>query len=123
MVYSRKYFQEDLEDFGRFDDQGASESGKSMAAIELEEWEGRASNFTKIRGVKERRDYPYRETEELYTEQLRPWMTRGEKAVRGFQKQISRHDFEMERGGKLMGRGGIGPRRIGWLYDQKRKAL
>ena len=32
--------QEDLEDFSRFPDQGAVESGRSLEAIQLETWEG-----------------------------------------------------------------------------------
>ena len=50
VVYSRKYFQEDLEDFGRFEDQGASESGKSMAAIELENGKAGIRILPEIRG-------------------------------------------------------------------------
>jgi antitoxin component YwqK of YwqJK toxin-antitoxin module len=68
VVYSKKYFQEDLEDFGRFADQGASESGKSLAAIELEEWEGKGSEFYhKFAGDPKRGGtLQIRETEELY---------------------------------------------------------
>ena len=39
-IYSRKYYQNDLEDFGRFSDEGGiSTTGKSMAALELAKWE------------------------------------------------------------------------------------
>ena len=41
-IYSRKYYQDDLEDFGRFSDEGISTTGKSMAALELAKWEGKA---------------------------------------------------------------------------------
>lgn len=67
-IYSRKYFQDDYEDFGRFEDQGAAESGKSLAAIELEEWEGTGSEFYhKFAGDPKRGGILHiRQTEELY---------------------------------------------------------
>ena len=67
-VYSRKYFQDDLEDFGRFEDEGLSTIGKSMAALELATWEGRASDFFfKFAGDPKRGGLVHiRETEELY---------------------------------------------------------
>ena len=34
-IYSRKYYQDDLEDFGRFSDEGISTTGKGMAALNL----------------------------------------------------------------------------------------
>ena len=40
-----KFYQNDLEDFGRFPDQGAVESGRSLDAIQLETWEGKGSEF------------------------------------------------------------------------------
>ena len=68
IVYSRKYFEDDFEDFGRFEDQGASESGKSLAAIELEKWEGTGTEFyQKFAGDPGRGGTLHiRETEELY---------------------------------------------------------
>ena len=68
-VYSQRYFQNDLEDFGRFDNEGASASGKSLASLELEEWEGTGSDFYgKFAGDPKRGGTLYiRETEELYT--------------------------------------------------------
>jgi len=68
IVYSRKYFQDDFEDFGRFADQGASESGKSLAALELENWEGTGAQFYKKFAGDPRRGgtLHIRETEELY---------------------------------------------------------
>ena len=68
-VYSQRYFQNDLEDFGRFDNEGASASGKSLASLELEEWEGTGSDFyVKFAGDPKRGGTLYiRETEELYT--------------------------------------------------------
>jgi antitoxin component YwqK of YwqJK toxin-antitoxin module len=68
IVYSRKYFQDDYEDLGRFEDQGASESGKSLAAIELEKWEGTGAEFYhKFAGDPKRGGILHiRETEELY---------------------------------------------------------
>ena len=89
VVYSRKYFQEDLEDFGRFEDQGASESGKSMAAIELEEWEGKGSEFyQKFAGDPKRGGIIHiRETEELYTGTITAMDDKGRKeAVLRFSK-------------------------------------
>ena len=51
VVYSQRYFQHDLEDFGRFDSEGAVESGRSLASLELAEWEGTELNFIKnLRG-------------------------------------------------------------------------
>ena len=68
IVFSRRYFQDDFEDFGRFEDQGASESGKSLAALELEKWEGNGAEFyQKFAGDPGRGGTLYiRETEELY---------------------------------------------------------
>jgi antitoxin component YwqK of YwqJK toxin-antitoxin module len=89
VVYTRKYFQEDLEDFGRFEDQGASESGKSMAAIELEEWEGKGSEFyQKFAGDPKRGGIIHiRETEELYTGTITAMDDKGRKeAVLRFSK-------------------------------------
>jgi antitoxin component YwqK of YwqJK toxin-antitoxin module len=67
-IYSRKYFQDDLEDFGRFSDEGISTSGKSMAALELAKWEGKAEDFYfKFAGDPKRGGLVHiRETEELY---------------------------------------------------------
>ncbi len=68
-VYSQKYFQNDMEDFGRFENEGSSETGKSMASLELAEWEGKGSEFyAKFAGDPKRGGTLYiRETEELYT--------------------------------------------------------
>ena len=68
-IYSRKYYQDDLEDFGRFPDQGSIESGRSLSAIELEEWEGNGLEFyQKFAGDPKRGGFLYiRETEEPYT--------------------------------------------------------
>ena len=41
----QRYFQNDLEDFGRFDSEGAVESGRSLASLELAEWEGTGAEF------------------------------------------------------------------------------
>ena len=67
-IYSRKYYQDDLEDFGRFSDEGISTTGKSMAALELAKWEGKAEDFYfKFAGdPKTGRFVHIRETEELY---------------------------------------------------------
>ena len=67
-IYSRKYFQDDLEDFGRFSDEGISTTGKSMAALELAKWEGKAEDFYfKFAGDPKRGGLVHiRETEELY---------------------------------------------------------
>ena len=67
-IYSRKYYQDDLEDFGRFEDEGISTSGKSMAALELAKWEGKAEDFFfKFAGDPKRGGLIHiRETEELY---------------------------------------------------------
>lgn len=69
IVYSRKFYQDDLEDFGKFEDDGISESGKSLAAIELEEWEGKGSEFYyKFAGDPKRGGTLFiRETKEPYT--------------------------------------------------------
>jgi antitoxin component YwqK of YwqJK toxin-antitoxin module len=68
-VYSQKYFQNGMEDFGRFENEGASESGKSMASLELAEWEGNGVEFyTKFAGDPKRGGLLHiRETEELYS--------------------------------------------------------
>ena len=68
-VYSQKYFQNGMEDFGRFENEGASETGKSMASLELAEWEGNGLEFyTKFAGDPKRGGLLHiRETEELYT--------------------------------------------------------
>ena len=68
-IYSRKYYQDDLEDFGRFPDQGSIESGRSLSAIELQEWEGTGLDFyQKFAGDPKRGGVLYiRETEELFT--------------------------------------------------------
>ena len=68
-VYSQRYFQNDLEDFGRFENEGAAASGKSLASLELEEWEGTGSEFyIKFAGDPKRGGTLHiRETEELYT--------------------------------------------------------
>lgn len=67
-IYSRKFYQDDLEDFGRFSDEGISTSGKSMAALELAKWEGKAEDFFfKFAGDPKRGGLVHiRETEELY---------------------------------------------------------
>jgi antitoxin component YwqK of YwqJK toxin-antitoxin module len=67
-IYSRKYYQDDLEDFGRFSDEGISTSGKSMAALELAKWKGKAEDFYfKFAGDPKRGGLVHiRETEELY---------------------------------------------------------
>ena len=67
-IYSRKYYQDDLEDFGRFADEGISTTGKSMAALELAKWEGKAEDFYfKFAGDPKRGGLVHiRETEELY---------------------------------------------------------
>ena len=67
-IYSRKYYQDDLEDFGRFSDEGISTTGKSMAALELAKWEGKAEDFYfKFAGDPKRGGLVHiRETEELY---------------------------------------------------------
>ena len=67
-IYSRKYYQDDLEDFGRFSDEGVSTTGKSMAALELAKWEGKAEDFYfKFAGDPKRGGLVHiRETEELY---------------------------------------------------------
>jgi antitoxin component YwqK of YwqJK toxin-antitoxin module len=68
-VYSQRYFQNDLEDFGRFENEGAAASGKSLAALELAEWEGTGAEFyIKFAGDPNRGGTLHiRETEELYT--------------------------------------------------------
>ena len=68
-IYSQRYFQNDLEDFGRFENEGASVSGKSLASLELAEWQGTGSEFyTKFAGDPNRGGTLHiRETEELYT--------------------------------------------------------
>jgi antitoxin component YwqK of YwqJK toxin-antitoxin module len=68
-VYSQKYFQDGMEDFGRFENEGTSEAGKSMASLELAEWEGNGIEFyTKFAGDPKRGGLLHiRETEELYT--------------------------------------------------------
>jgi antitoxin component YwqK of YwqJK toxin-antitoxin module len=68
-VYSQKYFQNGMEDFGRFENEGASETGKSLASLELAEWEGNGLEFyTKFAGDPKRGGLLHiRETEELYT--------------------------------------------------------
>ena len=67
-IYSRKYYQDVLEDFGRFSDAGISTTGKSMAALELAKWEGKAEDFYfKFAGDPKRGGLVHiRETEELY---------------------------------------------------------
>ena len=69
VVYSQRYFQNDLEDFGRFDSEGAVESGRSLASLELAEWEGTGAEFyQKFAGDPNRGGILHiRETEELYT--------------------------------------------------------
>ena len=89
VVYSRRYFQEDLEDLGHFKDQGASESGKSLAALELEEWEGKGSEFYhKFAGDPKRGGILHiRETEELYSGTITAMDDKGRKeAVLRFSK-------------------------------------
>jgi len=68
-VYSQRYFQNDLEDFGRFENEGAAASGKSLASLELAEWEGTGSEFyIKFAGDPNRGGTLHiRETEELYS--------------------------------------------------------
>lgn len=68
-VYSQRYFQNDLEDFGRFDSEGAIESGRSLASLELAEWKGTGAEFyQKFAGDPNRGGILHiRETEELYT--------------------------------------------------------
>ena len=71
MKFTREDISKDgLEDFGRFEDESAANSGQSLAAIELKEWEGsKDSNFTKSlpRDPKRGGMVWIRETEELYT--------------------------------------------------------
>ena len=69
VVYSQRYFQNDLEDFGRFDSEGAVESGRSLASLELAEWEGTGAEFyQKFAGDPNRGGILHiRETQELYT--------------------------------------------------------
>jgi len=89
VVYKRRFFEEDLEDFGRFKDPGASESGKSMAAIELEEWEGNGIEFyNKFAGDPKRGGMIHiRETEELYSGTITAMDDKGRKeAVLRFSK-------------------------------------
>ena len=68
-VYSQRYFQNDLEDFGRFENEGAAASGRSLASLELAEWEGTGDEFYKsFAGDPKRGGTLYiRETEELYS--------------------------------------------------------
>ena len=68
-VYSQRYFQNDLEDFGRFDSEGAAESGKSLAALDLAEWEGTGAEIYKSFAGDPKRGGTRHimETEELYT--------------------------------------------------------
>ncbi|MDC0547979.1 hypothetical protein OAO16_03370 [Opitutales bacterium] len=68
-IYSQRYFQNDLEDFGRFENEGASVTGRSLASLELAEWQGTGSEFyTKFAGDPNRGGTLHiRETEELYT--------------------------------------------------------
>ena len=68
-VYSQRYFQNDLEDFGRFENEGAAASGKSLASLELAEWEGTGSDFyIKFAGDPKRGGTLHiRDTEELYS--------------------------------------------------------
>ena len=68
-IYSRRYFKDGLEDFGRFEDEGAASTGQSLAAIELKEWEGSGLEFyKKFAGDPKRGGMVWiRETEELYT--------------------------------------------------------
>ena len=69
VVYSQRYFQNDLEDFGRFENEGASASGRSLASLELAEWEGNGADFyIKFAGDPNRGGTIHiRETEELYS--------------------------------------------------------
>jgi len=68
-IYSRRYFKDGLEDFGRFEDEGAASTGQSLAAIELKEWEGSGLEFyKKFAGDPKRGGMVWiRETEEIYT--------------------------------------------------------
>jgi antitoxin component YwqK of YwqJK toxin-antitoxin module len=68
-VYSQRYFQNDLEDFGRFESEGAVESGRSLASLELAEWEGTGVEFYQNFAGDPKRGgtLHIRETEELYT--------------------------------------------------------
>jgi len=68
-IYSRRYFKDGLEDFGRFEDEGAASTGQSLAALELKEWEGPGPEFYKKFAGDPKRDGMVwiRETEELYT--------------------------------------------------------
>jgi len=69
IVYSQRYFQDGLEDFGRFKDEGVIQSGQSLVALELKEWEGNGSQFyVNFAGDPKRGGMVWiRETEELYT--------------------------------------------------------
>lgn len=88
-IYSRKYYQDDLEDFGRFSDEGISTTGKSMAALELAKWEGKAEDFYfKFAGDPKRGGLVHiRETEELYDGNLTALDNSGRKeAILRFRK-------------------------------------
>ncbi len=80
-VYSQRYFQNDLEDFGRFENEGAAASGKSLASLELAEWQGNGREFyNKFAGDPNRGGTLYiRETEELYTGTITAMDDNGEK--------------------------------------------
>ncbi len=81
VVYSRRFFRDGLEDFGRFDDEGAIQSGASLASVELKEWEGGGGQFfQKFAGDPKRGGMVWiRETEELYTGTITALDDRGRK--------------------------------------------
>ena len=96
VVYSQRYFQNDLEDFGRFDSEGAVESGRSLASLELAEWEGTGAEFyQKFAGDPNRGGILHiRETEELYTGVITAMDDNGKKeAVLRYKKGKYRTNF------------------------------
>ena len=65
-IYSRRYYKDGLEDFGRFE--GGAANRTNLAAIELKEWEGSGLEFyKKFAGDPNAEAWWIRETEELYT--------------------------------------------------------
>jgi len=67
-IFSRKYFQDDLEVIEHFSHGGLSEGGQTPESIELKNWKGKAEDFYfKFAGDPKRGGLVHiRETEELY---------------------------------------------------------
>ena len=68
MIYSRRYYQDGMEDFSRFEDEGVAQTGASLASVELKEWQGTGPEFYKKFAGDPKLDGRLwiRETEELY---------------------------------------------------------